>query len=217
MISGYWSDSGCGIVSKSNKYHAIGSDGRRRDVSMVAAATPDRLDIILGNTTDDGGGVLYSWLKASSLESEIIIVVWMISTFDNQEIMSTIQSIRDRVELTVRQIIGDWAFSLYPRRVRCVFATSRTKSESMLPTWLLPHAYNLGISLSSGRFLLKLDADSIVNPNFFNPNADSGVKGITPSTHMLFRGLWCSGVEHLNGVFLTVIPECILRSPTEPA
>ena len=198
MISGYWSDSGCGIVSPSKKYRNIGTDGKRRDVSIVVAATPDRFDIILGNQTDSGGGVLQSWLQATSLESEIVIVVWMVSMLETDS--SSIRSIKDRIDAHVRFIIGEWNFHLYPRRVRCVFATSTTQSKTVLPTWLLPHAYNLGLSLASGRYLLKLDADSILSPDFFNPNA----KGVNPAPHVLYRGLWCSGVEHLNGVFFTV-------------
>ena len=101
-------------------------------------------------------------------------------------------AIRRRVSELVRSIVGDYIMDVHPRLVRCVFATADDAAgNGVLHTWLLPVAYNLGISLASGRYLLKLDADNILSQGFFN--------NIELQQWILYRGLWCSGAEHLNG------------------
>ena len=68
-IAGYFSPSGCAIGHNKKKYRTHGADGKRRDVSIVMAATPDRLDIVLGEGEEGGsGGVLTSWLREISVE-----------------------------------------------------------------------------------------------------------------------------------------------------
>ena len=68
-IAGYFSPSGCAIGHNKKKYKTHGADGKRRDVSIVMAATPDRLDIVLGEGEGGGsGGVLTSWLREISVE-----------------------------------------------------------------------------------------------------------------------------------------------------
>ena len=211
MISGYYSPSGCAIGHNKKKYKTIGVDGKRRDVSIVAAMTPDRLDILLGRDeltspearsgVDDG--VLQSWLRETSVEGEIIIVVWMISSqytsgFDYSDEKSKIKA---RVGEYVKAVVGEYNHAVYPRLVRCVFATVDDAAKDVLHTWLLPVAYNLGISLASGRYLLKLDADNILAEGFF--------KSVQPEQHVLYRGIWCSGAEHINGVFLAPLGSVI--------
>ena len=101
-------------------------------------------------------------------------------------------AIRERVSELVRSVVGEYNHSVYPRLVRCVFATADDAAgNGVLHTWLLPLAYNLGISLASGRYLLKLDADNILSQGFLN--------NIELQQWILYRGLWCSGAEHLNG------------------
>lgn len=62
--------------------------------------------------------------------------------------------------------------------------------------WVLTWAFNLGFHLSTSEYILKLDADIIVDKNFFSLN------NIKKEKNIFFRGCWKKSLQmYLNGQF----------------
>jgi glycosyltransferase involved in cell wall biosynthesis len=63
-------------------------------------------------------------------------------------------------------------------------------------TWVLTWAFNLGFNLATSEYILKIDADIIIDNNFFNLN-------IIPDNKLIFfRGCWQQSNEmYINGQF----------------
>lgn len=60
--------------------------------------------------------------------------------------------------------------------------------------WVLTWAFNLGFSLAKGDYILKLDADIIVDENFLEKNP--------LIENVYYRGAWIKNKPHLTGQFL---------------
>lgn len=58
--------------------------------------------------------------------------------------------------------------------------------------WVLSWAFNLGMSLATSEYILKLDADVIVDEDFFDRNS-------VPPSDSFYRGFWDRGTPSLNG------------------
>ena len=119
------------------------------------------------NRTENLLEALPTWL-AHSLIKEIVIVDW---TSDD----------------SVRQSLNDYNY--LDERIKVV----RVENE---PRWVLSYAFNLGFRLARHEWILKIDADIKLLPNFFekNPMKDG----------IFIAGDWTKaekGQEHINGFF----------------
>lgn len=119
------------------------------------------------NRTENLLNALPTWLAQSKV-AEVVIVDWS-------------------SKVPVRDSLNDAGID--DKRIRIIRANDE-------PRWVLSYAFNLGFRFARHEFILKVDADITLRPDFFERNS------LTPSTYI--AGNWEAaekGQEHINGFF----------------